>query len=242
MTCRRLAWVLGAVVVVAAIVPVNAHGQPPTKCLTNIPRASRSTCPAICSTPAPISRRGSVVLHRSSSTRKTSRTGVAWARALRLPHPPVRRPRRAPRPRQALRGLRVPRPRRAPRPRRVPRLRRLRRFQRVRRLRRVRPARRLRAIQGDDVLLSRPGVAACGGVQPRPDVAAVFAEPGCSGSVSHRGGRQRDRARDLQSVVAVVGAANRRRDELATHSFAPARPRDSGNARLGPGPRPNSPG
>ncbi|BBY21932.1 hypothetical protein MSTO_21370 [Mycobacterium stomatepiae] len=34
MTYRRLAWALGAVVV-AAVVPVNAHGQPPTKCLTN---------------------------------------------------------------------------------------------------------------------------------------------------------------------------------------------------------------
>src|ERR1700744_2945105 len=34
MTYRRLAWALGAVVA-AAIIPVPAHGQPPTKCLTN---------------------------------------------------------------------------------------------------------------------------------------------------------------------------------------------------------------
>lgn len=37
MTYRRLACALGAMVVavVAALLPVQAHGQPPTKCLTN---------------------------------------------------------------------------------------------------------------------------------------------------------------------------------------------------------------
>ncbi len=66
----RLAIGVLATLAVAIIVPAQGHADPPTKCLTNTPKASRSTCPAICSTPAPTSRLGSVVLYRSSSTRK----------------------------------------------------------------------------------------------------------------------------------------------------------------------------
>ena len=44
MTYRRLAWALGAVVA-AAIIPVNAHGEPPTKCLTNTPKGKQVYVP-----------------------------------------------------------------------------------------------------------------------------------------------------------------------------------------------------
>lgn len=44
MTYRRLAWVLGAVVAAAAI-PVTAHGEPPTKCLTNTPKGKQVYVP-----------------------------------------------------------------------------------------------------------------------------------------------------------------------------------------------------
>jgi hypothetical protein len=44
MTYRRLAWALGAVVV-AAIIPVQAHGGPPTKCLTNTPKGKQVYVP-----------------------------------------------------------------------------------------------------------------------------------------------------------------------------------------------------
>jgi hypothetical protein len=44
MTYRRLAWVLGAVVV-AAIIPVEAHGAPPTTCLTNTPKGKQVYVP-----------------------------------------------------------------------------------------------------------------------------------------------------------------------------------------------------
>ena len=44
MTHRRLAWALGAVVA-AAIIPVQAHGEPPTKCLTNTPKGRQVYVP-----------------------------------------------------------------------------------------------------------------------------------------------------------------------------------------------------
>src|SRR5215475_3612560 len=44
MTYRRLAWALGAVVA-AAIIPVEAHGQPPTTCLTNTPKGKQVYVP-----------------------------------------------------------------------------------------------------------------------------------------------------------------------------------------------------
>jgi hypothetical protein len=44
MTYRHLAWALGAVVV-AAIIPVQAHGEPPTKCLTNTPKGKQVYVP-----------------------------------------------------------------------------------------------------------------------------------------------------------------------------------------------------
>ena len=44
MTYRRLAWALG-VVVAAAIIPVKAHGEPPTKCLTNTPKGKQVYVP-----------------------------------------------------------------------------------------------------------------------------------------------------------------------------------------------------
>jgi hypothetical protein len=44
MTYRRLAWALGAVVA-AAIIPVQAHGEPPTKCLTNTPKGKQVYVP-----------------------------------------------------------------------------------------------------------------------------------------------------------------------------------------------------
>jgi hypothetical protein len=44
MTYRRLAWPL-AVVVAAAIIPVEAHGDPPTKCLTNTPKGKQVYVP-----------------------------------------------------------------------------------------------------------------------------------------------------------------------------------------------------
>jgi hypothetical protein len=44
MTYRRLAWALGAVVA-AAIIPVEAHGEPPTKCLTNTPKGKQVYVP-----------------------------------------------------------------------------------------------------------------------------------------------------------------------------------------------------
>ena len=44
MTYQRLAWVLGAVVV-AAIIPAQAHGEPPTKCLTNTPKGKQVYVP-----------------------------------------------------------------------------------------------------------------------------------------------------------------------------------------------------
>lgn len=46
MTYRSFAWVLGAVAVVAAaIIPVEAHGEPPTKCLTNTPKGKQVYVP-----------------------------------------------------------------------------------------------------------------------------------------------------------------------------------------------------
>jgi hypothetical protein len=44
MTYRRLAWALCAVVA-AAIIPVEAHGEPPTKCLTNTPKGKQVYVP-----------------------------------------------------------------------------------------------------------------------------------------------------------------------------------------------------
>lgn len=44
MTYRRLAWALAAVVA-AAIIPVEAHGEPPTKCLTNTPKGKQVYVP-----------------------------------------------------------------------------------------------------------------------------------------------------------------------------------------------------
>jgi hypothetical protein len=44
MTYRRLAWVLG-IVLVAAVVPVQAHAEPPTKCLTNTPKGKQVYVP-----------------------------------------------------------------------------------------------------------------------------------------------------------------------------------------------------
>ena len=44
MTCRRLVSVLGAVAV-AIIVPVQAHAQPPTQCLTNTPKGKQVYVP-----------------------------------------------------------------------------------------------------------------------------------------------------------------------------------------------------
>lgn len=44
MTYRRLAWALG-VVVAAAIIPVKAHGEPLTKCLTNTPTGKQVYVP-----------------------------------------------------------------------------------------------------------------------------------------------------------------------------------------------------
>jgi hypothetical protein len=44
MTYHRLALMLGAVVV-AAIIPVQAHGEPPTKCLTNTPKGKQVYVP-----------------------------------------------------------------------------------------------------------------------------------------------------------------------------------------------------
>lgn len=44
MPCRRLAWVLGALVA-AATIPVMAHGDPPTKCLTNTPKGKQVYVP-----------------------------------------------------------------------------------------------------------------------------------------------------------------------------------------------------
>jgi hypothetical protein len=44
MTHRRLAWALCAVVA-AAIIPVEAHGEPPTKCLTNTPKGKQVYVP-----------------------------------------------------------------------------------------------------------------------------------------------------------------------------------------------------
>ena len=44
MTYRRLALALGAVVA-AAIIPVEAHGDPPTKCLTNTPKGKQVYVP-----------------------------------------------------------------------------------------------------------------------------------------------------------------------------------------------------
>ena len=44
MTCRRLVSVLGAVAV-AIVVPVQAHAQPPTKCLTNTPKGKQVYVP-----------------------------------------------------------------------------------------------------------------------------------------------------------------------------------------------------
>jgi hypothetical protein len=44
MICRRLAWAVGAAVV-AAIIPVQAHGQPPTTCLTNTPKGKQVYVP-----------------------------------------------------------------------------------------------------------------------------------------------------------------------------------------------------
>ena len=44
MTYSRLALALGAVLV-AAIIPVQAHGEPPTKCLTNTPKGKQVYVP-----------------------------------------------------------------------------------------------------------------------------------------------------------------------------------------------------
>lgn len=44
MTYRRLAWALGAMVA-AAVIPVPAHGAPPTKCLTNTPKGKQVYVP-----------------------------------------------------------------------------------------------------------------------------------------------------------------------------------------------------
>jgi hypothetical protein len=44
MTCRRLVSVLGAVAL-AIIAPVPAHGDPPTKCLTNTPKGKQVYVP-----------------------------------------------------------------------------------------------------------------------------------------------------------------------------------------------------
>jgi hypothetical protein len=44
MTYRRVVWLLG-VAAVAIIVPVQAHAQPPTKCLTNTPKGKQVYVP-----------------------------------------------------------------------------------------------------------------------------------------------------------------------------------------------------
>lgn len=44
MTYRRLVWALGAVVA-ATVIPVPAHGAPPTKCLTNTPKGKQVYVP-----------------------------------------------------------------------------------------------------------------------------------------------------------------------------------------------------
>src|SRR5258705_10491372 len=44
MSYRRLVWVLVALAV-AIIVPVQAHAQPPTKCLTNTPKGKQVYVP-----------------------------------------------------------------------------------------------------------------------------------------------------------------------------------------------------
>src|SRR5947209_9053134 len=44
MTYRRLAWALCAVAA-AATIPVTAHGEPPTKCLTNTPKGKQVYVP-----------------------------------------------------------------------------------------------------------------------------------------------------------------------------------------------------
>ena len=44
MIYRRLAWALGTVLV-TAIVPVPAHAEPPTKCLTNTPKGKQVYVP-----------------------------------------------------------------------------------------------------------------------------------------------------------------------------------------------------
>lgn len=44
MTYRRLASALGAVLA-AAVIPVQAHGEPPTKCLTNTPKGKQVYVP-----------------------------------------------------------------------------------------------------------------------------------------------------------------------------------------------------
>lgn len=44
MTYRRLAWVACAVLA-TAIIPVPAHGAPPTKCLTNTPKGKQVYVP-----------------------------------------------------------------------------------------------------------------------------------------------------------------------------------------------------
>ena len=80
MIYRRVGWVLGALAV-AIIVPAHAHAQPPVQCLTNTPKGKQvyipCDIPAICSTPAPTTRRGSAVLDRSISTRAMCATGAA---------------------------------------------------------------------------------------------------------------------------------------------------------------------
>jgi hypothetical protein len=46
MTYRSIAWVLGVVALVAAaIIPVQAHGDPLTKCLTNTPKGKQVYVP-----------------------------------------------------------------------------------------------------------------------------------------------------------------------------------------------------
>jgi hypothetical protein len=44
MIYRRLAWALGTMLV-AAVVPVQAHAEPPTKCLTNTPKGKQVYVP-----------------------------------------------------------------------------------------------------------------------------------------------------------------------------------------------------
>ena len=85
----RLAIGVLAALALAIIVPAQAHTDPPTKCLTNTPKGKQVYVPCDLLNAGANFRRGSVVLYRSSSTRKMWRTGVAKAQALRVPRPRV---------------------------------------------------------------------------------------------------------------------------------------------------------